>query len=53
MTQVLPHDYGKGRFSLEEIRAAINAVKAEKLSSKDGAAKSTDKSKNGTVRRSK
>ena len=35
MTQVLLHDYGKGRFSLKEIRAAIKAVKAEKFISAD------------------
>ncbi len=28
MTQVLQHDYGKGRVTLREIRAAIKAVKA-------------------------
>ena len=50
MTQVLPHDYGKGRFSLKAIRAAIKAVNAEKSASKEVIDKST---KSKIVRRNK
>jgi hypothetical protein len=33
MTQVLQHDYGKSKVTLLQIRAAIKAVKAERLES--------------------
>jgi hypothetical protein len=33
MTQVIEHDYGKGKVTLRQIRAAIKAVNAEKLKS--------------------
>ncbi len=43
MTQVLQHDYGKGRVSLLEIRAAIKAVKATRTAAAGGGSKGKPK----------
>lgn len=40
MTQVLQHDYGKGKVTLLQIRAAIKAVKAERSAPTKGGSKS-------------
>lgn len=47
MTQVLQHDYGKGKVTLMQIRAAIKAVKAERSVSAHGGLKP----KNSVVRK--
>lgn len=39
MTQVIEYDYGKGKVTLRQIRAAIKAVNAEKLKSGRGVSK--------------
>lgn len=39
MTQVLQHDYGKGKVTLTQIRAAIKAVRAEKSTRSGGGTK--------------
>lgn len=47
MTQVLKHDYGKGKVSLIQIRAAIKAVKAANAAEQGSTGKKGSKSGKG------
>lgn len=53
MTQVIQHDYGKSKVSLLQIRAAIKAVKEEKLKSSPILKKKTPSSNLPPVKTSK